>query len=87
MCNVENIAWCITATGAEGRKSTGVAVHKVLYTGSGIAAHTPLAILNYIMRGVGIFIANMSRELKAKKKQYCRCGKGPLTLNKFGDLF
>jgi len=56
-------------------------------TSSGTAAHIALVILNYIMHGVGIFIAYMSSKLKEKKRQYCQCGKGPLTLNKFGDLF
>lgn len=37
-------------------------------TGSGTAAHTALAILNYIMHGVEIFIAYMNSELKRKKR-------------------
>ena len=51
-------------------KSRAAAVHEVSHsgvselTGSGTAAHTALAILNYIMHGAGIFIAYMNGELK-----------------------
>lgn len=36
-------------------------------TGSGTPAHTALAILNYIMHGVGIFIKYMNSKLKGKR--------------------
>lgn len=32
-----------------------------------MVAHTAVAILNYIMHGVGIFIAYMSNELKGER--------------------
>ena len=65
-------------------QSTG-AVHRVFHIRSlhiGTPAHIALAILNCIMHGVGIFVAYTSAELKGKKRQYCQCGKGPLTSNK-----
>lgn len=55
-----------------------------------MVAQTALAILNLIMHVARIFMAYMSGKLKGgkkKKRQYCQCGKGPLTLKKSGDLF
>lgn len=51
-----------------GGSSQGFILRVSELAGSGTAAHTALAILNYIMHGVGIFIAYMNRELKGEKR-------------------